>query len=69
MPSDQLAQTLVAVASILLLPGTMFRPQDDPSGAREVRIAFANVNRAEIGRLFDRLEGLSLPLAPTGVSA
>ena len=69
LPSDQLAQTLVAVASILLLPGTMFRPQDEPSGAREVRVAFANVNRAEIGRLFDRLEGLSLPLAPTGVSA
>lgn len=65
MPSNELAQKLVTEAGILLLPGTMFRPEDDPAGAREVRLAFANVNRAEIGQLFQRLSALSWPLAPT----
>ncbi|SLN14804.1 Aspartate aminotransferase [Roseovarius litorisediminis] len=69
MPSDKLAQKLVAEAGILLLPGTMFQPANDPSGARQLRIAFANVNRAEIGDLFDRLEALRWPLAPAGVNA
>ncbi|QGX98107.1 aminotransferase [Roseovarius faecimaris] len=69
MPSNELAQKLVAEAGVLLLPGTMFRPADDPSGARELRLAFANVDRAQIGTLFDRLERLSWPLAPTGPSA
>ncbi len=64
MPSNVLAEKLVAEASVLVLPGTMFRPADDPSGARELRLAFANVNRAEIGTLFDRLAALSWPLAP-----
>ena len=54
---------------MLLLPGTMFRPDDDPAGTRELRLAFANVDRVQIGRLFDRLAGLSWPLAPTGPSA
>ena len=69
MSSNELAQKLVAEASVLLLPGTMFRPSDDPSGASELRLAFANVNRAEIGSLFDRLSALSWPLAPTGHTA
>lgn len=64
LPSDQLAQHLVRAAGILLLPGTMFRASDDPAGTREVRVAFANVDRARIGMLFDRLAGLALPLAP-----
>jgi len=64
MPSDELAPALVREASVLLLPGTMFMPGDDPSGARQLRIAFANVDRADIARLFDRLAGVSLPLAP-----
>jgi len=63
LPSDQLAQKLVSEAGVLLLPGTMFRPDDDPAGAREVRLAFANVDRTQIAELFDRLAGLSLPLA------
>ncbi|WP_135504904.1 aminotransferase [Roseovarius aestuariivivens] len=67
--SDDLARELVREAGILLLPGTMFRPAGDAQGAREVRVAFANVNRAEIGTLFDRLAGLSWPLAPAGASA
>jgi len=69
MPSNELAQKLVAEAGVLLLPGTMFRPEDDPAGAREVRLAFANVNRAEIGQLFQRLSALSWPLAPTECTA
>jgi len=60
MPSDVLAQRLVSEASILALPGTMFMPENDPAGARQLRIAFANVDRAGIATLFDRLENLSL---------
>ncbi|MFK7939061.1 MAG: aminotransferase [Roseovarius sp.] len=69
MPSNELAQKLVRDAGILVLPGTMFRPADDAAGTREIRLAFANVNRAEIAVLFDRLAGLSWPLAPEGASA
>ena len=61
--SATLAPRLVRDAGVLLLPGTMFMPQDDPEGARQCRLAFANVDRAGIGRLFDRLEALDLPLA------
>jgi len=32
LPSDQLAQRLVAEAGVLLLPGTMFTPDGDPGG-------------------------------------
>lgn len=60
MPSDVLAQKLVQEASILTLPGTMFMPADDPQGARQLRIAFANIDRAGIRVLFDRLENLAL---------
>ncbi|MEM6577227.1 MAG: aminotransferase [Pseudomonadota bacterium] len=61
--SDELARRLVAEAGVLLLPGTMFRPEDDPSGATECRVAFANVNRSEIETLFKRLSVLRWPLA------
>ncbi|MGI9370843.1 MAG: aminotransferase [Ruegeria sp.] len=57
--SDVLAKRLVAEAGILLLPGTMFMPDDDPAGKRQVRIAFANLNREGIGQLFQRLQALS----------
>ena len=60
MPSDQLAQTLVRDHAILLLPATMFTPHDDPSGARHLRIAFANIDRAGISRLQERLQNLNL---------
>ncbi len=53
--SPDLARRLVREAGVLLLPGTMFRPADDPAGARELRIAFANIDSAGIGRLIDRL--------------
>ena len=41
-----------------MLPGTMFRPDDDPSGTREMRIAFANLDRDGIAEMFRRLAGL-----------
>jgi aspartate/methionine/tyrosine aminotransferase len=69
LPSDELAPKLVREAGILLLPGTMFRPADDPAGARELRLAFANADRAQIATLFDRLAGLGWPLAPAPDSA
>ncbi|WP_394153097.1 aminotransferase [Loktanella salsilacus] len=53
--SDDLAQRLVAGAGILCLPGTMFRTAHDPAGARELRIAFANIDRAGVAELFARL--------------
>jgi aspartate/methionine/tyrosine aminotransferase len=59
MPSDQLAQQLVAKAGVLALPGTMFTPQGDAGGARQMRIAFANLDRTGIGVLFDRLAVVS----------
>jgi aspartate/methionine/tyrosine aminotransferase len=60
MPSDQLAQKLVPKAGVLLLPGTMFMPDDMPGGARQLRIAFANIDRAGVAALFDRLAAVDL---------
>ncbi|UWQ55514.1 aminotransferase [Leisingera caerulea] len=54
-PSEEIAKRLVAEASILMLPGSMFMPAGDPDGARQFRIAFANADRAGIQTLFDRL--------------
>lgn len=51
-----LAQRLVRDAGVLCLPGSMFTPHGDAGGARALRIAFANIDRAGIGALFDRLE-------------
>ncbi|MBO9410628.1 MULTISPECIES: aminotransferase [unclassified Ruegeria] len=59
IPSDVLAQKLVSEAGILLLPGTMFMPGTDPAGKQQVRVAFANLNRAGLAQLFDRLEALT----------
>jgi len=53
MPSDDLARALVRQAGVLTLPGTMFMPKG--GGKQHLRIAFANVDRAEITTLFDRL--------------
>ncbi|UWQ47414.1 aminotransferase [Leisingera aquaemixtae] len=54
-PAEEIAKQLVAEASILMLPGSMFMPAGDPDGDRQFRIAFANVDRTGIGTLFDRL--------------
>lgn len=61
IPSDRLAPALVSEAGILLLPGTMFRPQDDAKGAREVRIAFANADADGLKTLCQRLAAVNLP--------
>ena len=60
IPSDQLAQKLVPKAGVLLLPGTMFMPDDMPGGARQLRIAFANIDRTGVAALFDRLAAVDL---------
>ncbi len=62
--SHDVAQKLVEKASVLALPGTMFSPtiEEGGSGHAEAhfRIAFANIDRAGIGVLFDRLAAFSM---------
>ena len=53
--SASLAPRLVREAGVLLLPGTMFMPEDDPVGPRHVRIAFANADTDGIEALGARL--------------
>lgn len=55
LSSADLAQRLVREAGVLLLPGTMFMPEDDPAGHQHVRIAFANVDADAIAELMSRL--------------
>ena len=57
--SASLAPALVREAGVLCLPGTMFMPEGDPAGGEQLRIAFANVDRAGIAALFERLAGVS----------
>lgn len=58
-PSPEFARRLVHQAGVLLLPGTMFMPADDPAGARQLRIAFANIDRAGIAELMARLAAVA----------
>jgi aspartate/methionine/tyrosine aminotransferase len=58
MSSDELAKRLVRDASVLVLPGTMFMPDDLPGGETQIRVAFANIDRAGIETLFNRLANL-----------
>ncbi|MGJ8623591.1 MAG: aminotransferase [Yoonia sp.] len=60
MSSADLAPLLVKEAGVLLLPGTMFMPEDVPGGERQLRIAFANIDSSGVAMLFDRLASLSL---------
>ena len=53
--SKAVARRLLAEAGVLMLPGTMFRPAGDAAGEREMRIAFANADVAQIGTLVQRL--------------
>lgn len=63
LASDALAQRLVREAGILMLPGTMFQPEGAPEGLRQMRIAFANIDRAGIHEMSGRLTSLEgLPL-------
>ena len=57
--SDVLAKRLVEEQSLLLLPGTMFRPHDDLRGTREMRVAFANADVDGIASFFDRLRAVT----------
>ncbi len=55
MSSAELAPKLVADAGVLLLPGTMFMPDEFPDGESQVRVAFANIDRVGVKTLFERL--------------
>ncbi|MEC8042533.1 MAG: aminotransferase [Pseudomonadota bacterium] len=66
--SDQLAKSMVKDIGVLALPGTMFMPDGDAEGRKQLRIAFANVDRAGIAALFDRLATLA-DLVPGHASA
>jgi aspartate/methionine/tyrosine aminotransferase len=55
-----LAPHMVRDCGVLCLPGTMFVPEGDTSGARQLRIAFANLDTAGIGVLFERLADLKV---------
>ena len=65
-PSDVLARRLVAEAGVLCLPGTMFMPAG--GGGAHLRLAFANVDRAGIGRLAERLAGVTGPKLAAGAA-
>jgi len=60
--APEVARRLLREAGVLMLPGTMFRPDADAGGdgegAREMRIAFANADTGEIGELMRRLVSL-----------
>jgi aspartate/methionine/tyrosine aminotransferase len=60
LASDQLAKRLVHSSSILMLPGTMFQPEGSADGKRQMRIAFANIDRGGIAELFRRLSAVQL---------
>jgi aspartate/methionine/tyrosine aminotransferase len=61
LSSAELAPVMVREAGVLCLPGTMFFPEGDPSGASQLRIAFANLDVDGIATLFARLGALDLP--------
>ena len=60
LPSPDLARRLVRDASILMLPGTMFRPAADARGSAEMRIAFANIDTPTISVFLERLAAFSV---------
>jgi aspartate/methionine/tyrosine aminotransferase len=53
--SDVMARRMVSEAGVLMLPGTMFMPDGAAQGQKQLRVAFANLNRAGISTLIDRL--------------
>ena len=53
--SDALCKRLVRESGLLMLPGTMFQPEGSTAGARQIRIAFANIDAAGIAETFRRL--------------
>jgi aspartate/methionine/tyrosine aminotransferase len=59
LPSPEFARRLVREASVLTLPGTMFMPETDLAGQRQLRIAFANIDRDGIATLMQRLASVT----------
>jgi len=57
--SESLCKRLVTDASILMLPGSMFQPEGSPAGHQQLRIAFANIDRAGIAEVFTRLRAFA----------
>jgi len=57
-PAEAVARRLVREAGILMLPGTMFAPEGDAAAVRQMRIAFANADRAGLAEVFARLARL-----------
>ena len=55
LASNELCEKLVDDLAILTIPGTMFFPEGDETGKRQLRIAFANISTIEIKLLFSRL--------------
>jgi aspartate/methionine/tyrosine aminotransferase len=60
LPSNEVAQRMVGAAGLLMLPGTMFTPEGSADGKRQMRIAFANIDRAGVQELFRRLSNLTI---------
>ena len=60
MASNDVAQKLVEQVCVLALPGTMFVPEPDESGKRQIRMAVANIDADGIVVLFDRLAHVTL---------
>ncbi|MEP1766511.1 MAG: aminotransferase [Sulfitobacter sp.] len=61
LSSADLAPEMVKQIGVLCLPGTMFFPSDDPAGAQQMRIAFANLDADGIAHLAHRMARLDLP--------
>jgi len=59
LPAPEAAREILARSGVLMLPGTMFRPANDPAGLSELRIAFANANSDRIDQLGQRLRNLT----------
>lgn len=55
MSSAELAPKLVRDAGILMLPGTMFTPEGDAAGQRQMRIAVANLDLPGIESFLSRM--------------
>ncbi len=55
LTSEQVCKAAVTQAGVLMLPGSMFQPEGSAEGHRQIRIAFANVDRTGIAELFKRL--------------
>ena len=59
--SPEVAREILRQQAMLLLPGTMFMPAEDPAGARQMRIAFANIDVPRVREFFARLSAVDLP--------